>query len=367
VRRRPYGTGQLYQKNGNWYGRWRDEEGRRFNRRIGPVEDTRTEYGLTKRQAEKALWKLRDEEEQNPINPLAGQHTVNDACEAHRRRLAYIDVSESHFKNCERKQRLHIGPVLGDRLLQRVTRHDVERLGESLIAKGLSPKMVRNILNYLNAVYEHAVDMEWTQKNPVRKAERPRSRSGDSNPDIQFLGVEELEAVIRAIPDDVVFREPKSWRKGRDGPSPPPPPDVLGPVLRVMVRTAAMTGLRQSELIGLRWRDIDWGAQRLRVRRPIVRIAPIECACPPRDPFRGVELGGDLLAIHGARLTWHCASEHGAELRATEAGLGYARTPVVMEEGGEDVVVFARRVSSAAICADRAERPPTLAMCARTS
>ncbi|MCW2986829.1 MAG: site-specific integrase [Conexibacter sp.] len=269
--RRPYGAGQLYQKSGHWYGRWRDEEGRRFNRRLGPVEDTHAEPAMTKRQAEKAFWKLRDAEERNPINPATGRHTVNEACEAHRRRLAYIDVSESHFKNCERKQRLHIGPAFGDRLLQRVTRHDVERLGESLIAKGLSPKTVRNILNYLNAVYEHAIDMEWTQSNPVRKAARPRSRSGDSNPDIQFLTVEELEAVIRAIPDEVVYREPKPWRKGRDGPSPPPPPDVLGPVLRVMVRTAAMTGLRQSELIGLRWRDIDWTAQRLRVRRPIVR------------------------------------------------------------------------------------------------
>jgi integrase len=47
---------------------------------------------------------------------------------------------------------------------------------------------------------------------------------------------------------------------------PPVPPDVLGPVIRVIVLTAAMTGLRQSELLGLRWRDVDWGAQRIRVR-----------------------------------------------------------------------------------------------------
>lgn len=55
------------------------------------------------------------------------------------------------------------------------------------------------------------------------------------------------------------------------GPAPPPPPDVLGPVLRVLILTAAMTGLRQSELLGLRWRDIDWAAQRIRVRNTFVR------------------------------------------------------------------------------------------------
>jgi integrase len=41
--------------------------------------------------------------------------------------------------------------------------------------------------------------------------------------------------------------------------------------LRVVVLAAAMTGLRQSELLGLRWRDVDWAAQRIRVRNTFVR------------------------------------------------------------------------------------------------
>ncbi len=32
-----------------------------------------------------------------------------------------------------------------------------------------------------------------------------------------------------------------------------------------------MTGLRQSEMLGLRWRDVDWSAQRIRVRNTFVR------------------------------------------------------------------------------------------------
>lgn len=68
-----------------------------------------------------------------------------------------------------------------------------------------------------------------------------------------------------------MIREPNPTRRGRRGPSPSPSPDVLGPVLRVIILTAAMTGLRMSELRGLRWRDIDWTAQRLRVRNTYVR------------------------------------------------------------------------------------------------
>ncbi len=117
---------------------------------------------------------------------------------------------------------------------------------------------------------EHAIDQGWTSENPVRRAERPGRRRTEANPDLQFLSVSELEAVIRAIPDQVVIREPVPSRRGRPGP-PPPSPDVLAPVLRVVILTAAMTGLRQSELLGLRWRDIDQETQRIRVRNTFVR------------------------------------------------------------------------------------------------
>ena len=49
------------------------------------------------------------------------------------------------------------------------------------------------------------------------------------------------------------------------------PDNELGRTLRVLYLTAAMTGLRQGELLALRWRDIDWTAARVRVRRNWVR------------------------------------------------------------------------------------------------
>jgi integrase len=46
---------------------------------------------------------------------------------------------------------------------------------------------------------------------------------------------------------------------------------VLGPTERVLYLAAAMTGMRQGELRGLRWGDVDWLAGRVRVRRNYVR------------------------------------------------------------------------------------------------
>jgi integrase len=47
--------------------------------------------------------------------------------------------------------------------------------------------------------------------------------------------------------------------------------DALGPVLRLVILAGGTMGLRQSELLGLRWRDIDLQAQRVRVRNAWVR------------------------------------------------------------------------------------------------
>jgi integrase len=169
-------------------------------------------------------------------------------------------------------QRIHLSPRFGDTAVGDVTTAHVEALATAMLKSGRAPKTVRNVMTFLHSVFEEALDRGLIRENPVRRATRPgRRRTGDVKADLQFLSVEELEAVLRAIPNETVIRLPDPTRRGRTGSAPPPPPDVLGPVLRVVILTAAMTGLRQGELLGLRWRDVDWAVQRIRVRNTFVR------------------------------------------------------------------------------------------------
>jgi integrase len=269
--KRGYGTGQLYLKHGAYYGRWRTLDGRKLNRKIGPARGEAT-GGLTRAEAERQFRKIQDAEERRPIRAGAERHTLDEVIDSLRRRLAVEGARRSYLQNCESMQRVHISPRLGDKPVDRVTIADVETVAAAMLDAGLAPKTVRNVVTFMHSVFEHAIDRGWTTHNPVRRASRPkRPRAGDANPDLQFLTVPELEALLRAIPDEVVVREPAPTRRGRAGSAPPIPPDVLGPVIRVVVLTAAMTGLRQSELLGLRWRDVDWTAQRIRVRDAWVR------------------------------------------------------------------------------------------------
>jgi integrase len=270
--KRSYGTGQVYLKWGAWYGRWRTTDGRRLNRRLGPAREPGTATGLTRREVERLFRKVREAEDVAPRPVLASRATIQDAADSLRRKLAMHGCRKSYLEGCESMQRVHIVPRLDNRPVGKVGRKDVEALAEGMLNDGRSPKTVRNVLTFLHSVLEHAIENGWCSENPVRRAARPRrQRAGDAEPDVQFLTMDELEAVVRAIPDETVVRTSAPTRHGRPGPAPPPPADFLGPVLRVLILTAAMTGLRQSELLGLRWRDVDWSAQRIRVRNAYTR------------------------------------------------------------------------------------------------
>jgi integrase len=272
-KKRTYGTGGLYESHGSYYGRWRTLDGRQLHRLIGRVRPAGSKDGLTRAQAEAAFRRMQDAEERAP-RPARGAvvPTVDDVTDSLRKKLRLRGLRRSYLEGCESMQRVHISPRLGSKPVSEVTTAHIEALASAMLDRGLAPKTVRNVMTFLHSIFEHAIDRRLMRENPVRRATRPgRRRQGDANPDLQFLSVEELDAVIRAVPDEVVHRHPAPTRRGRRGPPPPPPPDVLGPVLRVLILVAALTGLRQSELLGLRWRDIDWGAQRIRVRNTFVR------------------------------------------------------------------------------------------------
>jgi hypothetical protein len=247
--------------------------------------------GLTRQEVERTFRKLREGEETNPRPQITRRVSIEDAGDSLRRKLAMEGARKSYLEGCESMQRVHIVPGLNNAPVNTVTRQQVETLAAKMLKDGKAPKTVRNVITFLHSIFEHATDSEWCAENPVRRASRPRrQRAGDAEPDLQFLTVNELEAVLRAIPDETVTRTPAPTRRGKRGPAPPPPPDVLGPVLRVVILTAAMTGLRQSELLGLRWRDVDCGPPNASASETRSRAAstPPKASptSPPADPCR---------------------------------------------------------------------------------
>jgi len=254
-----YGSGTLVRRAGpngdTWIAKWRDG-GRQVQRGLGFVHCKRHVDGLTRAEAEAALGELRER--------VAVERTEQRAAEAkraaveQRRTLAQVGEALIAAKRAAGRKpstieaysywlRIHIIDYFGPMPVSEIGRDDVRGFAAALERKGLAPKSRANALGTLHSLIEFAIDEEWTNgENPVKRVAKPALATTD--PDVHFLDTEEVEALLRAVPDD-----------------------PLGRVERVMYLTAAMTGMRQGELFALRWRDVDWTARRIRVRRNYVR------------------------------------------------------------------------------------------------
>jgi integrase len=246
--RRGAGQGALIVKidragRATYYGKWRVGQ-RQVMTRIGLKRDPHTREGLTRTQAEKELRQLMSG--RTPPLGRDERRRVTEVCDLLIERKRTLGRKTSTIDAYRSWNRVHFDPFFGSATVDRVDRRLVQAFDADLARKGLSAKSRRNALGALHSVFEFAVREGWAPRNPVKEVDPPRIP--DADPDIRFLRVEELEALLRAVPDD-----------------------DLGAVERAMYLTAAMTGMRQGELLALRWMDIDWLAGRIRVRRNYVR------------------------------------------------------------------------------------------------
>jgi integrase len=79
---------------------------------------------------------------------------------------------------------------------------------------------------------------------------------------------------------------------------------IDNPLYRCLVLVDVQTGLRQSELLGLQWRDIDLAARALSVRRALIKFPSggMELAAPKSGSARVVDLPPESVEALSMRL-----------------------------------------------------------------
>lgn len=240
--RRPYGTGHIFTKGRTWYGQWL-VNGTPVKRSLGPVRSSDNREGLSQRQAE---GRLRDLMSEVKAPPPGGRLSLEDAGRRHIAKLRMLGRKKSTLEDYEGYLRNHLVPAFGDPDVSKIKKADIEKFIAIKMRQNQSPKSVRNYLGLLHGVLEYCVKQEVIKTNPAKLVDKPRTI--DRDPGLKFLNLGELDRLIEACPDD-----------------------DLGKMERVLYLTCAMTGLRQSEALGLRWSNVDWVAQRIRVQEGFVR------------------------------------------------------------------------------------------------
>lgn len=252
--KRPNGDGSLYQRksDGRWYGTrsyGRDPETGKWRRA--------TVSGATKEEARRKLAELQAMEtaelverhaakdEPAPAVVTVGEVLV-DWLESKR-----PNIAPTTYRNYRMVVHNHLVPTLGDVPLSELTARDVDRLLSTKHADGVSPVMRRLIYDKLHAGLAYAKRLGEVDRNVVDDVDRPRvprkvAESFDWDERTRILGAlwSALAGALR--PEDGAHYP--GWV-------------AYAP----MFLLAAYTGLRQGELLALKWSAIDLDKRVVRV------------------------------------------------------------------------------------------------------
>jgi integrase len=136
---------------------------------------------------------------------------------------------------------LHAIPALDKRPLARLAPQDLQALYRRKLDEGLSPRTVGHIHRVLHRALQDALRWGWTARNVCAVVRPPK--------------------VARAEPRVL---SPEEARRLLDA--------ARGDPLEALWVLALTTGVRQGELLGLKWSDIDLDGGRLHVRRTAYRL-----------------------------------------------------------------------------------------------
>jgi len=238
-------------------------------RKVGPKRKPGTREGLTQVQAEARLRRVIEEVR---VAPPHERLTVGEAAERYVRHVELVmERKPSTVQDYRIMLRRHFEPFFRGRTIDKVGPDDVTTYMQTKARAGLSSKTISNHVTLLHGIFNYAVKRGWVGANPVALVDRPRQSMVD--PEIRFLDMGEVEALLRATQQD-----------------------ALGRMERVLYLTAVMTGLRQGELVALRWQDVDWTAGAVRVRRSRTRgkLGPPKSRSSVRAVPMNDRLAGEL-------------------------------------------------------------------------
>lgn len=190
-----------------------------------------------KRLATKALDKLVHEvAEGHHIGTTA---TVGKLLDEWLRNLDRLGKARSTLETYRIHVRVHIRPALGAIRLDKLTAHHLDDyFGKLANDKGLSAATIKLDHAIISGALSQAVDWGWLPTNPAKRARLSAVEQADT----AALSVDQLRALYFAAIDEDAD-------------------------MATTIALAALTGCRRGELVGLKWSDVDWGRQCLKVER----------------------------------------------------------------------------------------------------
>jgi integrase len=151
-----------------------------------------------------------------------------------------LTIKAATAADYEYRVRQYINPYIGNRLLEEITPHDIQRWATSLLDAGLSSKTVNGARRILYGIFRHAERQGMITHNPVESTTSLRPREGERTTLRAPWSREEALAALEAA------------RKS--------------PEMDLFIHLALYCGLRHGEILGMTWDSVDLAAATISVR-----------------------------------------------------------------------------------------------------
>jgi len=175
--------------------------------------------------------------------PVNNQQTFGEYAEWWLENCAKGNIKDSTLDEYRAVLNNHVYPVFGSRPLTKITRRMVREFITQKKNTNLTRSTIKNILAPVRAIYNQGIEDDDLQVNPASKVGKFNKREpGETK--INPLNREELAKLLKTAGERLLHHYPA-------------------------LLCAARTGVREGELIGLKWTDVDFNGRFIEVRRNV--------------------------------------------------------------------------------------------------
>jgi integrase len=135
----------------------------------------------------------------------------------------------------------HLKVFFGKHKINQVNFDAIEKLKADRLENKVTPPTLRKILITLGQTLKYAVRCRYIDFNPIRDVEKPKDQRSD----------DEKKVMMILQPGQILTLFEKAETQ-KD---------------RVLFMSGVLTGMREGELFGLQWTDIDWFSNQIHVKR----------------------------------------------------------------------------------------------------
>ena len=154
--------------------------------------------------------------------------------------LNKCNIKATTYDDNKQKINKHIKPYFGKKKLKDITLSDLDKYKADKLAEGLSANTVGKLLTFIKTVFKYAVLNHIISENPADGVKKPKKAKYK----YVILSPEELQVLVNEV-------------KGTD--------------MELPIALAVLFGLRRSEVVGLRWSDINFEGKKITISGTVTR------------------------------------------------------------------------------------------------